>query len=120
GNPSLKPERSEELEVGFDLGLLGDRVELLYTRYQRTVKDAMVNAPLPPSKGFSGSQVVNLGLVKGWGDELQMNLRLLTGRRVGWDMSVGFGTTHNRIDNLGPGVTVIGSGFAQNVLGYSI
>jgi TonB-dependent SusC/RagA subfamily outer membrane receptor len=120
GNETLKPERSEELEVGFDAGFFKDRIELTFTRYNRAVKDAMIGRPLPPSLGFPGTQIVNLGLVKAWGNELQVNTRVLDGRRVGWDMSVGFSTNNNRIDALGGSTKVIGSGFSQQMLGFSI
>src|SRR6185503_14153903 len=40
GNPALKPERSEELEYGFDASMLGGRIELNVTRYHRWIKDA--------------------------------------------------------------------------------
>ncbi|MDP2957582.1 MAG: TonB-dependent receptor, partial [Longimicrobiales bacterium] len=120
GNETLKPERSEELELGFDLGLLNNRVEVLYTRYNRVVKDAMIGVPLAPSKGFTGTQIVNLGQVNGWGHELQVNAQLLTGRRVGWDMNFGVGTTRNEIKDLGPGRTALGSGFSQHLVGFSI
>ncbi|MHB1223013.1 MAG: TonB-dependent receptor domain-containing protein, partial [Gemmatimonadaceae bacterium] len=55
GNPQLKPERGEELEVGFDASMMDGRVTVEFTRYQRAVKDAIVNRPLPPSSGFTGS-----------------------------------------------------------------
>jgi TonB-dependent SusC/RagA subfamily outer membrane receptor len=120
GNASLKPERSEELELGFDLGLLNDRVEILFTRYDRVVKDAMIGVPLAPSSGFTGTQIVNLGRVKGWGNELQVNAHVLNGRRIGWDVGFNYGTTKNRIDDLGPGRTELGSGFSQHLVGFSI
>jgi hypothetical protein len=40
------------------------------TRYSRNITDAIVNAPIPPSVGFPGSQVINVGRVSGWGREL--------------------------------------------------
>jgi hypothetical protein len=120
GNDKLKPERSEELELGFDLGLFNDRVEVAFTRYDRNVKDAMIGVPLAPSLGFSGTQIVNLGRVKGWGNELQVNTHVLTGRRIGWDVGLTFATTENRIEDLGPGRTALGTGFAQHLVGFSI
>ena len=65
GNPALKPERSAELESGFEATLFGGRADLSYTHYDRRITDAIVNAPLPPSAGFPGNQVVNIGRVKG-------------------------------------------------------
>jgi len=120
GNALLKPERSEELEVGFDAAFLNDRVQVVFTRYDRNVEDAMVNRPLPPSEGFSGSQIVNLGLIKAWGNEISVNARVLDGGLVGWDWGIGFATMRNRIESLGPLSEGLGSGFAQQIVGFSI
>src|SRR4029077_7313996 len=40
GNPDLKPERGEELELGFDAGLLRNRISLSFTVYRQLVADA--------------------------------------------------------------------------------
>ncbi|MEX0912173.1 MAG: SusC/RagA family TonB-linked outer membrane protein [Gemmatimonadota bacterium] len=101
GNDQLKPERSEELELGFDLSLLDDRIEVLFTRYDRSVTDALLDRPLPPSEGFSGSQTVNMGEVKAWGNEIAINARVIDGRRIGYDLGVNFATMRNRIESLG-------------------
>jgi TonB-linked SusC/RagA family outer membrane protein len=116
GNDQLKPEKSEELEVGFDIGLLNNRVEVIFTRYDRVVKDAMAARTLPPSEGFPGSQIVNLGRVKAWGNELSVNTRVVDRARIGWDVGVNFATMKNRIEDLGP----LENGLGSNRLGYSI
>jgi TonB-dependent SusC/RagA subfamily outer membrane receptor len=67
GNAQLKPERGEELELGFDASILNDRVRLEYTHYSKTLSDAILNKTLAPSTGFGGSQIVNVGLVRTWG-----------------------------------------------------
>lgn len=120
GNPQLKPERGEELEVGFDAGILDGRVTFEYTRYQRSVKDAIVNRPLPPSSGFTGSQVVNIGLLNAWGNELGVNARVMDGARFAWDVGTQYSTMRNRIKDLG-GLDFINVGTqAYHREGYSI
>lgn len=120
GNPQLKPERGEELEVGFDAGILDGRVTFEYTRYQRAVKDAIVNRPLPPSSGFTGSQVVNIGLLNAWGNELGVNARVMDRTRFAWDIGAQYSTMRNEIKDLG-GVDFINVGTqAYHREGYSI
>ena len=122
GNPQLKPERSREFEIGFETTLLRDRADVSYTHYSRKITDAIVNAPIPPSVGFPGSQVINIGRVTGWGDELAMNVRVLEGRRVGWEIGTQLASNGNRIDDMGGTqfLTVGGGGQAQNRVGFSI
>lgn len=120
GNPQLKPERGEELEYGFDANLFDGRIDIAFTRYSRTIKDAIVNRPLSPSTGFSGVQVVNIGEVKGWGNELAVNARVLQRGWFAWDVGTQLATMGNRIEDLGGLEFINAGGQAQNRTGYSI
>ena len=122
GNPELKPERSTELEMGFEATLFDGRIDASYTHYGRDITDAIVNSPIAPSVGFPGSQVINIGKVKGWGDELTLNLRVLEGRRVAWELGTQLASNGNRIEDMGGTtfLTVGGGGQAQNRVGWSI
>ncbi len=116
GNPKLKPERGEELEAGFDAELFDGRLSLVYTRFRRITKDAIVSRPLPRSLGWPGSQIVNLGRVKGWGNELALDFRVMERRGFVWDLGTQLSDYHNKILDLGPGVDNIGNHY----VGYSI
>ncbi len=122
GNPELKPERSEELEGGFEASLFNGKLDVAYSHYARNVKDAIVNMPLPPSVGFPGSQIVNVGAVKGWGDELSATYHVIERQNFGWDIGGQYSVNGNRIDNLGglAFITVGQGGMAQNRVGFSI
>src|SRR5215218_9829632 len=120
GNPQLKPERSREFEAGFETTVLRNRADISYTHYSRKITDAIVNSPIPPSLGFPGFQVINVGRVSGWGDELALNVRVLEGRRVGWEIGTQLASNGNRIEDMGGTqfLTVGGGGQAQNRVGY--
>ena len=122
GNPQLRPERSQELEAGFETALFDGRADLQYTYYTRRIKDAIVNAPLAPSIGFPGSQVLNIGRVNGWGHELAVNVRAVQTRAFGWELGTQLATNGNRIIDMGGAefLTVGGGGQAQNRVGFSI
>lgn len=109
GNPQLRPERGEELEYGFDASFFDGRVDLIFSRYDRRIKDAIVQRPVPPSTGFSGSQIVNLAAVRGWGNELGLTIRMLERPRFAWELGGQFATMRNRIDDMGE-LEVIGAG----------
>ena len=122
GNPQLKPERSTELELGFETTLLDRRLDLSYTNFRRNVTDAIVNVPVPPSVGFPGSQVINIGRLSTWGNEFSANFRILNGRRVQWEVGTQLANNGNRVDDLGGQsfITVGGGGQAQARVGYGI
>lgn len=119
GNPQLRPEKGEEIELGFDADFLDGRVSLIYTRFDRWTRDAIVNRGIPRSEGFPGSQVVNLGLVRGWGNEVSVDVLAMSRPRFGWDVGFQFANFRNRIQDLG-GDEAVFSGITQHREGFSI
>ncbi len=121
GNPALKPELSKELEMGFESTILRGSTDISYTHYHRTITDAIVNSPIPPSTGFPGFQVVNIGRVTGWGNELAVNTRLITRDKFAWEVGTSLSKNGNLIEDMGgiPFITVAG-GQAQNRVGFGI
>src|SRR5256714_903461 len=70
-----------------------------------------------------GNQVINIGRVKGWGDELALNTRVFQGRRVMWELGTQLANNGNRIEDMGDTqflVVANGGGQAQNRVGFGI
>src|SRR5207253_7371469 len=101
GNPDLKPERGEELEVGLDAGLFHDESTLSFTYYNNYTKDAIVPRTIKPSLGYPGTQLVNLGEVRNWGYEVQLDSRLFESQRFAGTLGFGFSYNNNRVLDLG-------------------
>ena len=122
GNPDLKPERSQELELGFESTVLNGKVDMSYTYYRRNITDAIVERPIPPSLGYNNNQVINIGKVKGWGNEFSLNARVFQLKNVAWELGTQLARNGNRIDDMGGAefFTVGGGGVAQNRVGYGI
>lgn len=113
GNPDLKPERTREIEGGFDLGLLDNRVSLDFTYFTKESQDALIQRPLPPSYGLTGdggsTGVIfdNLGSIRNWGTELSLNTRLVNTRVAALNMRLTASTLDNRIEDLGEDIQPI-------------
>lgn len=101
GNDLLKPERGDELELGFDAGLWQDRIGLRFTLFSQRTYDAIAPRVVAPSSGFSGSQFVNLGLTRNRGAELAVGARVVETPQFAWDLHVAFSTSNNWIQSLG-------------------
>jgi TonB-linked SusC/RagA family outer membrane protein len=101
GNPDLKPERSTEVEGGFDLGLFQDRVSMEYTHYNKLTKNALVNVPIAPSVGTSATRFQNLGEVRNYGDEALLRATVYQSRGVTLDLTVNGTWTTNHLNDLG-------------------
>jgi hypothetical protein len=73
GNNELRPEVSQEWEVGAEFGMFNDVLSFEATYWDRTVNDALVAKQFPYSGGFQNSQLTNIGQLKGSGWELMAN-----------------------------------------------
>jgi len=101
GNNSLKPEKSTEREMGFDLGMFGDRIGVEYSHYNKLTKDALVNVNNAPSLGTSPNRFINVGRVRNWGDEVLLRAAVIQSNLVKFDMTVNGSFTKNNLENLG-------------------
>ena len=101
GNPDLKAETGDEIELGFDASLLNGRVGLDFTFYNKTTKDALLSVDDPPSSGWTGTHLVNVGEINNRGIELAVNATPIARNNVRWDAIVSFSTAHNKLITFG-------------------
>jgi TonB-dependent SusC/RagA subfamily outer membrane receptor len=101
GNPTLGPEKSREIEVGFDAGVLDDRIGVELTAYFQRTDGALLSVPYASSLGFLSSQLTNIGEVKNRGLEVSVNALLV--QRPGFELSAitQFSTSKNEVTDLG-------------------
>jgi outer membrane receptor protein involved in Fe transport len=101
GNELLGPERTSEVETGFETGLLGGRLNVDFTWYQRITKDALFAVSQAPSEGLWGSQLENVGRLQSSGIELGINANLVQRPRFGWDAGLTYSTNASKVLSLG-------------------
>ena len=113
-NPNLKPERSGELEGGFEASLFGDRASLDVTAYSKISRDALVLRRLPPSLGGPRSAFQNIGRVSNKGLEVELKSKILDLQNLQWDVDVSGAWNKNRLVSLGQGIPDIVFGFSNS------
>lgn len=99
GQPSIKPERTSELEAGIDIGLFGDRADAGLTFYNALSRDVIFATPLAPSSGFT-TQVRNAGKIRNRGWEATLNVRPINRPNLGWDLGFQWATNDNKVLEL--------------------
>ena len=121
GNANLKPERSQELEIGVDGTFLDHRLSVELTRYSKSSRDALISRVLPPSLGTGAtSRLENLGEVKNWGYEALVHARMLERSSFGWDMTFTGSHNSNELVSLGGVPTIVNSSTIRQVEGYPL
>jgi len=120
GSANLKAERTKEYETGFDVGVLNERASVSFTYYHKRTQDALIAAPLAPSNGEATSIFLNLGAIQNQGVEGLINANILTKDPVQWNLGVNVSSNHNKVLNLGKGITpiIFNGGDQEHVNGY--
>ena len=101
GNPDLGPERTREVELGFDASAVESRVNLQYTHFSDHTYDALIPVQQAPSLGFSGSQLINVGELKSSGHEVMLRAELLRRQAANVIARVGFTKLHSEAGYIG-------------------
>jgi TonB-dependent SusC/RagA subfamily outer membrane receptor len=101
GNALLGPERTSEIEAGFENSTLGGRLNVDFTWYKRTTKDALFAVSQAPSQGLWGSQLENVGKLQSDGVEIGVNGTLIQRPQFGWDAGFTYSTNHSKVLSLG-------------------
>lgn len=113
GNFNVKPERQNEIEVGFDMSLLRDRISIEFSYFNKDVTDLILNRTLAPTTGFS-SRLVNIGTMKNDGFEFLIRGVPIQNKTITWISSLSYLNTKNVVNGVeGNGVLPFAGGFSQ-------
>ncbi len=124
GNADLGPERTVEIEAGFDGSFFEERFRLGFTYYNQETRDALIPVSLVPSTGFTssgsfggsaGSQLRNVGILSNKGIEIDANGTLIQNQTLSWDLGLTFYTNKSEAVDLGgvSGFGVSGGGWIE-------
>lgn len=99
GNDRLRWERTKSYDFGIELGLLKNRINLVFDYYSKRTDDLLYNVSIPAVTGFTNS-ISNVGDISNKGVELEINTRNLTGV-FKWQTSLNFTRNKNKVISLG-------------------
>ncbi len=119
GNTQLGPEKTREVEGGFDMQLWDTRFTLSITQYYKMRVDAIQQLPLPPSVGTRLGYYANIGHVLNTGTELTLNAVILDLPAIGWNVDVSLSRNTNKLTKLYAGQIDLGNG-TRLVEGYPL
>lgn len=101
-NPTLRWEKTSQLNLGTDLSVLNDRLAFTVDYYDKSTDDLLVQRPVPRTTGFS--QIwSNVGAMQNKGFELAATARLFEGRTTrdfSWSTTVNISTNRNKVTAL--------------------
>lgn len=98
-NNSLKWETTIARNIGMDIGLLNDRIQLSADIYKNTTSDNLVDVTIPTSSGYQ-KQLQNVGATSNRGVEIQLSGSPIVSKNFSWNTSFNISYNKNKIDKL--------------------
>ncbi len=99
GDNNLGWEQKKQLNIGADVYLLNDRIQLTYNYYRTISSNLLYNVSVPVSSGFSNIQT-NIGELKFWGHEIGLNTINIHTNRFSWNTTLNLSFDRNRVEKL--------------------
>ena len=96
GNADVGPERTREVELGFDLSAFDGRIGIETTHYHAKTSDALVLVDLPSSEGFLVNRTENIGALENSGWEFQLTGALLRSASLEWRARANLSFQHSK------------------------
>jgi TonB-linked outer membrane protein, SusC/RagA family len=101
-NPDLRWEKTHQVDVGLELGLFTNRVNLEVDIYRRKVDDMLLDAPLPQTSGYA-SIFTNIGSMENRGIEVGLNTTNIESDDFSWNTTFNISINKNKVLELSGG-----------------
>lgn len=98
GNPNLKWESTEQLNIGIDLTVLDTRLTFSADAYVKNTSDLLLRVPVPKATGFDES-IENVGRLRNKGLEFLVSSRNMVGA-FEWETDLNISFNRNEVKNI--------------------
>lgn len=99
-NPDLEWEKTNQFDIGINLGLFNSRLNIDMDYYHKNTHDLLLDRPLPFETGFA-SVYENMGRVDNSGVELLIQSANIQSKFFNWETTVNLNYNKNEIKKLG-------------------
>ncbi|MBO9154156.1 SusC/RagA family TonB-linked outer membrane protein [Chitinophaga sp. GCM10012297] len=102
GNRDLKWESTEQIDIGYDLGLFNNRIEFSADVYRKTTRDLLLQANVPYTTGFE-TVFKNIGSVRNQGLELTLSTVNIDRKNFTWSSNFNISFNQTKVLALAEG-----------------
>ncbi|WP_188927399.1 SusC/RagA family TonB-linked outer membrane protein [Puia dinghuensis] len=125
GNPIIQWETSTQTDVGFNVGILHDRITGQFAYYNNNINHLILAVSQAPSTGLPTAPNLNIGSMYNRGIEATINAVPVQKKDFTWTTSFNVTYNENKVTGLAPGLTAVQTGTSgletvnQTKVGYS-
>ncbi|PXV57127.1 TonB-linked SusC/RagA family outer membrane protein [Dysgonomonas alginatilytica] len=98
-NPELKPERTRSTELGFELGLWGNKVSIDASYYNTNSYDQIIAVNTSAASGHL-SQLLNAGNLNNKGFEVQLNVLPIETKKFKWNVGLNYSRNISKLTRM--------------------
>lgn len=102
GNEDLRWESTEQVDIGYDLSLFKDRINLTVDLYRKNTKDLLLDAVVPYSTGYS-TIFKNIGRIRNEGIEVSLSTVNYRNKSFEWSSDFNIAFNRNKVLALSEG-----------------
>jgi TonB-dependent starch-binding outer membrane protein SusC len=96
GNPNLKWETTQQIDLGYDISLFKQRVQLTVDVYKKTTKDLLLRADIPATTGLE-TAFKNVGSIQNKGIEFTLNTVNFKKKSFKWESNFNISFNKNKV-----------------------
>jgi TonB-linked SusC/RagA family outer membrane protein len=115
-NSNLGWETTKQFDFGVDLGLLNDRITLVYDYYRKLTSNLLYSVQIAQESGFSNFND-NIGEIRFWGHEVALNTKNTIGK-FKWGTNANISFNRNKVIALADGIDRVYGTFHITKVGY--
>jgi len=104
-NPDLQWEKTQQIDVGLELGLLDGKLNFEADIYRKLTTDMLLSAPVPSSSGYS-TVTSNIGSMENKGVEFAINSINITNDNFTWTTDFNISLNKNKVIALTGGADI--------------
>ncbi|TKC00436.1 SusC/RagA family TonB-linked outer membrane protein [Pedobacter cryophilus] len=104
GNDQIGWETSDKLDVGFNFGILNDKITVEAAYYKNSLGGLIYNVPQVPSAGLPSTPQINIASMYNKGYELTVNADPVRTNNFSWNTSLNISFNENKITSLSQGI----------------
>ena len=110
GNSVLTWETNKQFDIGTDIGILKNRVNVIFDYYKRVSSNLLFGDPVSPTTGFA-SVTRNIGTMQNVGWEFSLNTTPIKMKNFNWNLNFNISHNTNKITKLPGGKDIIDGAF---------
>jgi len=118
-NPDLKWETTAQFDIGLDMGLFQDKLNVTLDYYNKQTKDMLLEVPVPRSTGYS-TLIRNYGEMENKGFELGINASAIKTEDFSWDIAFNISKNKNLVKKLAAPISAFTRDYIRIEEGYPL